>query len=126
VVLTFNVIQKIHVRRSDARRTVGDRLEFASASTAASLLPLPGELNQGVAGVEVAGIDWGLAGRVDGVKQENPMNELKGAAQNEQSVLIFDVSDEAIESAAGSVWGKSAAVTLAFCSGLDTCPSVQA
>jgi len=68
----------------------------------------------------------GLAGRVDGVKQENPMNELKGAAQNEQSVLIFDVSDEAIESAAGSVWGKSAAVTLAFCSGLDTCPSVQA
>jgi hypothetical protein len=126
VVLTFNVIQKIRVRRSDARRTVGDRLEFASARTAASLLPLPGELNQGVAGVEVAGIDWGLAGRVDGVKQENPMNELKGAAQNEQSVLIFDVSDEAIESAAGSVWGKSAAVTLAFCSGLDTCPSVQA
>jgi len=54
------------------------------------------------------------------------MNELNGAAQNEQSVLSFDVSDEAIESAAGSVWGKSAAVTLAFCSGLDTCPSVQA
>jgi hypothetical protein len=54
------------------------------------------------------------------------MNELNGVAQNEQSVLILDVSDEAIESAAGSVWGKSAAVTLAFCSGLDTCPSVPA
>lgn len=54
------------------------------------------------------------------------MKELNGAAQKEQSVLIFEVSDEAIESAAGSVWGKSAAVTLAFCSGLDTCPSVQA
>jgi hypothetical protein len=54
------------------------------------------------------------------------MNELNSAAQSEQSILIFDVSDEAIESAAGSVWGKSAAVTLAFCSGLDTCPSVQA
>jgi hypothetical protein len=53
------------------------------------------------------------------------MNELKGAAQNEQSVPIFDVSDEAIESAAGSVSGKSAAVTLAFCSGLDSCPSLQ-
>jgi hypothetical protein len=61
-----------------------------------------------------------------GVKQENPMSELNGATQNEQSVLIFEVSDETIESAAGSVWGRSAAVTLAFCSGLDTCPSVQA
>lgn len=54
------------------------------------------------------------------------MSELNGAAQNEQSVLVLDVSDEAIESAAASVWGKSGAVTLAFCSGLDTCPSVQA
>ena len=54
------------------------------------------------------------------------MNELNGTAQNEQAVLILDVSDEAIESAAGFTWGKSAAVTLAFCSGLDTCPSVQA
>jgi hypothetical protein len=54
------------------------------------------------------------------------MNELNGAVQNEQAILIFDVSDEAIESAAGSVLGKSAAVTLAFCSGLDTCPSVPA
>jgi len=54
------------------------------------------------------------------------MNELNGVAQNDESVLVFEVSDEAIESAAGSVWGKSGAVTLAFCSGLDTCPSVQA
>jgi hypothetical protein len=54
------------------------------------------------------------------------MNEFNGAPQSDQAVLIFDISDEAIESAAGLIWGKSAAVTLAFCSGLDTCPSVSA
>ena len=37
--------------------------------------------------------------------------------------LNFDCSDEAIEAAAGSIRDKAIAVTLAFCSGLDTCPS---
>jgi hypothetical protein len=38
-------------------------------------------------------------------------------------MLIYEVSDEAIENAAGSVKEKVAAFTLAFCSGVDTCPS---
>jgi predicted naringenin-chalcone synthase len=40
--------------------------------------------------------------------------------------LSFEVSDEALEAAAGSVQEKAGAFTLAFCSGLDTCPSVSA
>ena len=40
--------------------------------------------------------------------------------------LSFEVSDEAVEAAAGSVKEKAGAFTLAFCSGLDTCPSVRA
>ena len=43
--------------------------------------------------------------------------------QIDEAILIYDVSDEAIENAAGSVREKAGAVTLAFCSGLDTCPS---
>jgi hypothetical protein len=41
----------------------------------------------------------------------------------EEEILI-DVSDEALEAAAGSVKEKAGAFTLAFCSGLDTCPSI--
>lgn len=52
------------------------------------------------------------------------MKEFNSASQCDQAILVSDVSDEAIESAAGSVWEKGAAVTLAFCSGLDTCPSI--
>jgi hypothetical protein len=37
--------------------------------------------------------------------------------------LTYDVSDEALESAAGAVWEKAGAFTLSFCSGLDTCPA---
>jgi hypothetical protein len=40
--------------------------------------------------------------------------------------LSFEVSDEALEAAAGSLKEKAGAFTLAFCSGLDTCPSVRA
>jgi hypothetical protein len=46
--------------------------------------------------------------------------------QREEDVLSFEVSDEALEAAAGSVKEKAGAFTLAFCSGLDTCPSVRA
>jgi hypothetical protein len=42
--------------------------------------------------------------------------------QREEEILI-DVPDEALEAAAGSVNGGAAAFTLAFCSGLDTCPA---
>lgn len=54
------------------------------------------------------------------------MNEFREANNSAEAMLVLDVSDEALESAAGSVWEKAAAVTLAFCSGLDTCPSVAA
>jgi hypothetical protein len=46
--------------------------------------------------------------------------------QREEEILSFEVSDEALEAAAGSVREKAGAFTLAFCSGLDTCPSVRA
>jgi hypothetical protein len=37
--------------------------------------------------------------------------------------LAFEVSDQALEAAAGATRDKAGAITLAFCSGLDTCPS---
>ena len=40
----------------------------------------------------------------------------------EEEILTFDVSDEALEAAAGTMKDKAGAFTLAFCSGLDTCP----
>ena len=43
--------------------------------------------------------------------------------QTEEEILSFQVSDEAIEAAAGSAKENAAAFTLAFCSGLDTCPA---
>jgi hypothetical protein len=46
--------------------------------------------------------------------------------QREEEIFSFEVSDEALEAAAGSVREKAGAFTLAFCSGLDTCPSVGA
>jgi hypothetical protein len=46
--------------------------------------------------------------------------------EREEEILSFEVSDEALEAAAGSVKEKAGAFTLAFCSGLDTCPSVRA
>ena len=51
------------------------------------------------------------------------MNELTGAVHRDDSMLIFDLSDEALENAAGSVWEKAGALTLAFCSGIDSCSS---
>jgi hypothetical protein len=46
--------------------------------------------------------------------------------EREEEILSFEVSDEALEMAAGPVKEKAGAFTLAFCSGLDTCPSVRA
>ncbi|MGB6285578.1 MAG: hypothetical protein WBG18_14350 [Xanthobacteraceae bacterium] len=51
------------------------------------------------------------------------MNEFSGAPYSDEAILTVDVSDEAIESAASAAWGKKrAALTLAFCSRIDTCP----
>ena len=46
--------------------------------------------------------------------------------QREEEIFSIEVSDEALEAAAGSIKEKAGAFTLAFCSGLDTCPSVRA
>jgi hypothetical protein len=47
----------------------------------------------------------------------------KGLDQFEADILSYEVSDEAIELAAGMGKEKAGAMTLAFCSGLDTCPA---
>ena len=41
----------------------------------------------------------------------------------EEQMLSFEVSDEALESAAGTARDSAGSVTLAFCSGLDSCPA---
>jgi hypothetical protein len=41
----------------------------------------------------------------------------------EEEILNYQVSDEALEAAAGTMKDKAGAFTLAFCSGLDTCPA---
>ncbi len=41
----------------------------------------------------------------------------------EEETLPCDVSDEALESAAGTTTDRAGSFTLAFCSGLDTCPA---
>jgi hypothetical protein len=51
------------------------------------------------------------------------MNEFNGAEHSDEAMLMLDLSDEALENAAGSVWEKAGALTLAFCSGIDSCPS---
>jgi hypothetical protein len=41
----------------------------------------------------------------------------------EEEIITYEVSDEALESAAKAVKDVGGAQTLAFCSGLDTCPA---
>jgi hypothetical protein len=40
-----------------------------------------------------------------------------------EEVLAFEVSDEALESAAGMGKEKAGSYTLGFCTGLSSCPS---
>jgi hypothetical protein len=60
-----------------------------------------------------------------GERKEKVMIQLH-IDQREEEILTFEVSDEALEAAAGTVKEKAGAFTLAFCSGLDTCPGVAA
>ena len=48
---------------------------------------------------------------------------MNGDTNDMTDSAILDVSDETLESAAGAMREKAGAFTLAFCSGLDTCPS---
>ncbi len=41
---------------------------------------------------------------------------------SEDEIGVCEVSDEALEAAAGTS-ERASAITLAFCSGLDTCPA---
>jgi hypothetical protein len=41
----------------------------------------------------------------------------------EEDILSFDVSDEALETAAGTGKEKAGSYTLGFCTGLSSCPS---
>ena len=43
--------------------------------------------------------------------------------QTEQEILALEVSDEALEAAAGTVRENAANYTLAACSGLSVCPA---
>ena len=43
--------------------------------------------------------------------------------QIEENLLSYEVSDEAVEAAGYETEGLGHAITLAFCSGLDTCPA---
>jgi hypothetical protein len=44
-------------------------------------------------------------------------------ADIKEDILNYEVSDEAVETAAGKLEGAAKNATVAFCSGLDTCPS---
>ena len=46
-----------------------------------------------------------------------------GFDQIDEEILTYDVSDDALESAAGVLKDKAGSMTVSFCSGLDTCPA---
>jgi hypothetical protein len=51
------------------------------------------------------------------------MNDSSEVDLTDEMNFTHDVSDEALEAAAGLVGERAGAFTLSFCSGLDTCPS---
>jgi len=52
-------------------------------------------------------------------KEKGFMNEFRGAEHSDEAMLMLDLSDEALENAAGSVWEKRGAMTLAFYSAIE-------
>jgi len=52
------------------------------------------------------------------------MNEsIISFAEIEEDFLNYEVTDEAVEAAAGKLEGPAKSMTASFCSGLDSCPS---
>jgi hypothetical protein len=43
--------------------------------------------------------------------------------QSDEEALNFDISDAALEAAAGEIKYQAGSQTISFCSGIDTCPS---
>jgi len=57
------------------------------------------------------------------MKGINAMNEKTiGLDQIEEEILTCEVSDEALETAAGTAKQKAGNYTLGFCTGLSACP----
>jgi hypothetical protein len=48
---------------------------------------------------------------------------IANVADVENDILNYEVADEAVEAAAALLEGQAKNATVAFCSGLDTCPS---
>jgi hypothetical protein len=48
---------------------------------------------------------------------------ITNVANVENDILSYEVADEAVEAAAALLEGQAKNATIAFCSGLDTCPS---
>jgi hypothetical protein len=61
-------------------------------------------------------IERGRQGTID-------MNNTTVGFDIAEDILSYEVSDEAIESAACSLRDKPGSATISFCSGLDSCPS---
>jgi hypothetical protein len=53
------------------------------------------------------------------------MNDTTIIHPADEGIPAFEVSDEALEAAAGSMRDKAGAFTMAFCSGVNSCPSIQ-
>jgi hypothetical protein len=49
-------------------------------------------------------------------------NTTTGLEQTEQEILTFELSDEALEAAAGTMQEKAVNYTLGACTGLSVCP----
>lgn len=45
--------------------------------------------------------------------------------ESDEEILSCQIADEALEGAAATVRERAGALTLAFCSGLDTCPGAR-
>jgi hypothetical protein len=56
------------------------------------------------------------------MKGSNAVNDTT-ARQIEEEILSYEVFDEALEVAAGTVNEKAGAFSLAFCSTINTCPA---
>jgi hypothetical protein len=48
---------------------------------------------------------------------------IANVADVENDILNYEVDDETVEAAAALLEGQAKNATVAFCSGLDTCPS---
>ena len=68
---------------------------------------------------------WGvLRERTEGESVEEGLTQM---SEHDEEALRDEVPDAALEAAASKCWEQAAnPFTLAFCSGLDTCPSIPA